>query len=408
MPSDPSRRARPPGRRAVIVALAALFLFGPGVAFVAGVRPHAFENHALAKLPGASLGWSAFPVLPQWAVDHLPLRQQAVRWDGSLNTALFGDPAVPPGSAGSAPESGGRVPATVGQPIYPLVILGKDGTEFFGGDFTQACSPIASADLIMSRLDQLAGMVRASGRTFLAVIPPDKSTAEPQFLPSGFSGIACVNARNAVMWPRLDALGYVLDLRPALSQLAGQIPWPVYRPTDTHWDGPGAALMVSQIVGRLAPSVSVLLHPTDAGTTTYVGDLTALAGNPINAPLHLVNLHAPGVTITPTQTGLLGPRSYVMHASGPAGTLVTAPTIILGDSFTEAALSSLPGVFAQLVVTEQNYFSNQEQQFIDQIVRARNVVLETLQRDFFSGAAILLDPNFLAQLQAALAAHPLS
>ena len=407
MPRHASQRAVASRRRPLIVALAAVFLFGPGVAFVAGVRPHAFENHALAKLPSFSTGWSAFPALPQWAIDHLPLRQQAVRWDGSLNTALFGDPAVPPGSAGAAPESGGRMPATVGQPLYPLVILGKDGTEFFGGDFSQACSPIASADLIMSRLDQLAGMVRASGRTFLAVVPPDKSTAEPQFLPSDFSGTACVNARNALFWPRLDALDYVLDVRPALSQLAGQIPWPVYRPTDTHWDGPGAALMVSQIVSRLDPAVASVLHPTDAGTISYVGDLTTLAGNPAGAPLHRVSLHAPGVTITPTQSGMLGPRSYLLRSSGPAGTVVTAPTIILSDSFTEAALPSLPGVFAHLLVIEQNYFSDEAQQLIDQIVQARNVVLETVQRDFFSGSAILLDPNFLGQLQAALAAHPL-
>lgn len=399
--------AHPFRRRPVVVVLAALFLFGPAIAFVAGVRPHAFENRALAKLPSLDSGWSAFRSLPQWAVDHLPLRRQAVRWDGSLNTRVFGDPAVPPGSGGAAPETGaGGVQAGVGAVAYPIVVLGKDGTEFYGGDFDQACSPIAPAALIMSRLDQLAAMVRASGRTFLAVVPTDKSTAEPQLLPPGFSGTACVTARNALIWPQLDARNYVLDLRPALSKLAGQLPWPLFRPRDTHWDGPAAALMVSQIVDRLDPTVASALRPVNAPPVEQVDDISLLTGQTSTSPLHEVTLNAPGVMITPTQTGMFGPRSYLLRSSGPPGTVVAAPTIILGDSFTEAALAALPGVFSHLQVIEQSYFELEGQQFIDQVLHTRNVVLETVQRDFFNGSAILLDPNFLGQLQAALATHP--
>ena len=87
-------------RRWVALLIAFLFFFGPLGAFVLGQRPVAFENRALAEFPSVSDGWDFFPNFTTWAVDHLPLRDKAVRANARASELVFGE--APSFGAGSS------------------------------------------------------------------------------------------------------------------------------------------------------------------------------------------------------------------------------------------------------------------------------------------------------------------
>jgi hypothetical protein len=72
------RRLRIP---ALSLAATLLFFFGPAIAFTFGDRADLIANRLLAGMPSLNSGWQVIRGFTAWAVDHLPLRSQAVRAD---------------------------------------------------------------------------------------------------------------------------------------------------------------------------------------------------------------------------------------------------------------------------------------------------------------------------------------
>lgn len=66
-----------------------MFFFGPSAAGALGVRAGELENRALTQLPSLTQGWGLFDQLNQWTIDHLPLRDQAIRFNTDLSQRLF-------------------------------------------------------------------------------------------------------------------------------------------------------------------------------------------------------------------------------------------------------------------------------------------------------------------------------
>ena len=173
-------RGRRPTRRPVAALVALVFFFGPLAAFVLG-RPAraAFENRALAELPSPSDGWSFFPDFTTWAVDHLPLRQQAVEAYAAGVGARLRRAAVlrrhRPGPAGRR-GSPARAPRTASRSSTRRCIQGEDGWLYFGADVSE---PVRARRAASTR--RWSGSTawptpcEASGRRFVFTVAPDKT-----------------------------------------------------------------------------------------------------------------------------------------------------------------------------------------------------------------------------------------
>jgi len=98
------------------------------------------------------------------------------------------------------------------------------------------------------------------------------------------------------------------------------------------------------------------------------------------------------------------PRRYV--STGPAGTLVTGRTLLIGDSYALAARSTLPGVFADMTQLHVSTIAAAPARLVQQMVDADTVVVEIVQREFYSGDSDLFDDDFLDAAVRELAANP--
>src|ERR1700722_12363886 len=130
------------------LAAALLFFFGPAIAFTFGDRAAPIENRPLAGVPSLDSGWQAIPGFNAWAIDHLPLRSQAVRADTDLSETVFGEPpssgnhaASGIGSAAAGNASPNSAGAGASNPDAPRVIQGKDDWLYLADDFKNACDP---------------------------------------------------------------------------------------------------------------------------------------------------------------------------------------------------------------------------------------------------------------------------
>jgi alginate O-acetyltransferase complex protein AlgJ len=399
--------------RAVIAVVAVVFLFAPLAALVVGGRATAFENRRLAGFPSPGDGWAALTDLPGWLGDHLPLRQQAIQASTAISEHVFHDPPGV-GAGGTTPLPGGgsagpSALATRGWPgaPYPEVLLGRNGYLYYGGDVATKCkSKVSPADVI-ARLSYLAAEVSASGRQFVLVVPPDKSTIAPENLPGRYDGEQCAQARTAAVWPQLATLPEFVDLRGPLRRLAATpLPGPLYLPKDTHWDGPAAAEFVDALVARIDPAVSGSLHARPQPDEHHVADLATLLGRADEVTVHPVDVADPAVThlYRTVYSDISTPRYYV--SSGPAGTVVRPPTVLLGDSFALAAGSTLPSVFGDLTVVHHETAGTDPATITDAIVASKVVVLEVVERDLLSANTPVLSPTFLLRVGAVLSKHP--
>jgi hypothetical protein len=391
-----------------LVAVVVLMLFAPGILYATGVRAVPFENRRLASFPRAGAGWSYLSDLSNWATDNLPLRKQGVQASNWIDQNLFDDP---PASNGGGASPVGAVPAPApsapwAYPGYPEVVRGKSGQLFYGGDFAELCQPTLSVDTIMSAIQQLASAVQNSGRRFELVVAPDKSTILSTLLPNDPVGANCRADRVAQLYPRLKALPYNLDLGPALESLATTSTLPVYLKADSHWDGPAAATWAQKLVATLNPAATPSLTWQPQRTSTGTSDLSVLIGTPMTNTAHPITVASPQVRHQWTAVPAIDetPRDYL--STGPPNTLIPGACLLVGDSFTLAARGAVPGVFANLTELHANAALSDPSVLVDQMVDSDTVILESVQREFYSGDSPLFNPAFIAAATKALAANP--
>jgi alginate O-acetyltransferase complex protein AlgJ len=402
-------------RRPLGLVIAIGFFFGPLGAFVLGARPQAFENHALADLPALSEGWSFFPAFTTWAVDHLPLRQQAVQAYAAGSERVFAQPpsygSADPGPVAGVPSGDGTVADTGDGVEYPSVIQGTHDWLYYGADIAGRCEPIRSIDDTLDRIDRLGAAVEASGRRFVFTVAPDKTTIYPDNMPESYVGADCAEERRTAFWDALritPPTGY-LDLRGPL-EAEQERSGPIYRPTDTHWSPRGAAVYTRELAGRLDP---VLLEDTDAvetGTARVTGDLAAMLGLTTTDAFTAVEIRRPG--LTPIGRNSLELPLLPLAAPVTANTsTVDAPlfqprTLLLGDSFTDVSLSPLGTVFADVSLLHNEAAATAPQVAAEAIADADVVVFEIVERSIGIGGGALIDDASLAAIEQALARSP--
>ncbi len=405
----PPRRTRRPW--ALLAALA--FFFGPLGAFVLGARPEAFENRALSDLPSPSDGWSFFPDFTTWAVDHLPLRQQAVEVYAAGSEEVFGEPpsygGTDQGPVGGAPPGDGTDGAAT---EYPKVLQGEDGWLYFGGDVSNLCEPVRGVEETLERMDRLARAVEQSGRRFVWTVATDKSTVYPDALPETYLGRECSEARRAEFWEALyDAppSNYV-DLRRSLEEEQRRTGEPIYRRTDTHWADRGAAIYAREVARALDPSLLDSTSFREDGPKTWPGDLAAMSGQPSEDEFTAVSVSRPGVRpvgrddIALPEMPVTGPVTVTNETTGAP--LFAPATLLLGDSFSNSSRPLLGPFFRQVTVLHNEYADIDPQAAAAALVDADVIVLEIVERTIASGRGAMIDDRTLDAVERALASNP--
>lgn len=427
------RRLRIP---AMSLVAALLFFFGPAIAFAFGDRAAPIENRPLAGMPSVNSGWQIIPRFNAWAVDHLPLRSQAVRADTYLSEAVFDEPplsgnhrtsAIGTAGAGNAsPDSAGAGPATSSA---PRVIQGTDDWLYLADDFSLECDPKLSLPAVIDGLKRLHTAIEASGRKLVISVIPDKSTAVSQYLPESYAFKNCSEERRRAFWPALAASEVpFVDLREPLAEAGRAAGHPMYLQLNTHWNMQGAAVWSKSVLtaldpglveGMAIPGVDDEPLPSEssfvAGPVIDVqGDLTVMLGAPRKEPMLKVELRREGVTLSsdgvplpgnvppPIRTESAGaPRT--IEANTTAAPLYPGHTLILGDSFYDIFGGLLFVPFMSTLTPV--YVLEDPVKITQSIINADTVVLEVVERSLSSGLLPLIHPAALAELESSLAAQ---
>ncbi len=162
-------------------------------------------------------------------------------------------------------ESYRKIKYTLGDKVYPNAVIGKEGWIFHTENLSlrnyQRYDPLSVSNIktIVRVLDAIDEKVKAYGGTFLVVIPPDKSTVYPQYMPEEIAVIGDVTSLDRLI-DRVNNYTDIqlLDLGPALIN-ASEV-FQVYYKTDTHWNCIGAYYAYEEILSKLA-KVSPELKP---------------------------------------------------------------------------------------------------------------------------------------------------
>lgn len=403
---------------APLVAGLVLF-FGPGVAFVLGARPEAFENRALAPRPSLDAGWNFPGQFNSWATDHLPLRAEAVQVNDRLFRTL----------TGSAPSYVSSDPS-VATAYRNNVVEGKNGWLYYGDDFALQCRPEMDLRSIIDALQRIHTAIVESGRRAVISVVPDKSTIYPEHLPENLAYLDCAQSRKAQFWRELANSGIpVLDFREPLRQAREKSSVDIYSALNSHWTDPGAALWSREILRQLDPALVAnqpvpWIDPPDPassfmekGKTTAPGDLTTLLGEVRSEEVPSVTVNRPGVTVSVDGVPLATPDDIPMRY-GLTGVVTTETatatgagvhpgnTLIIADSFYHAfARKYLPPFLSRASAVALGL---EPELLRATLSDADTVIVQIVERNAASGAAQILHPEQLRTLETALASNPLN
>lgn len=401
--NDPLDRTRTTNlERTAAAILAFLFFFGPCLAFVAGKRPVAFENHALAPFPSARAGWGVFTGFDAWAGDHLVGRQRAVQLNRALETRLFGE--QPPAAASDVSQTGlpGTAQGATGElaqlrtiPTY-AVLPGKNGVLYFWADVREACAggdPQTSG--VIPDVAQLRSAVLASGRRFYFTVAPDKSTVESRFLPDHYLGKDCSTRAKARFWDFLAnhaPPGYVPVL-PGLQHLERVGGTQTYRSKDSHWNGLGSVSYAEALVEAISPGSTAGTYLLRDPNYLFPADLSMLQGGPNQqrgitvlperAGVTTRTIQDTTVTVTPRgqAAGRFDVRIWHSQSTSTSAPLVQPRVVVLGDSFTGYSIAQMAPYFHDITWIHIDSLDLAPQLALPAIAQADVVVVERAERD---------------------------
>jgi hypothetical protein len=255
-------------------------------------------------------------------------------------------------------------------------------------------------------LDVLRKAVEKSGRKFVFVIPPDKTTMVPQHLPASYPNKECSQAVAGKDWAQVTAPGGgALDLRPELRASEQRMGRPVYPPNDTHWTDEGALVMTRGIANAIHPGITHTWDSKAVGRYSAGADLPPMLGKRASKSNVLYDLRPDGENDR-TGPDVADIDTPVTRAAEPITGTVNEKTLVFGDSFTKAAARYLSGGFSNLTMLAYYTKQNDQATALNAMVDSDVVVIETVERSVFSGNLPFLEDSFLNAAQRKLEQHP--
>ncbi|MCT2581860.1 alginate O-acetyltransferase AlgX-related protein [Actinophytocola gossypii] len=407
--AHPLYRPRHAGRQLLALVCAAVFFTAPVLAMALGARQAEFENRKLTEFPGLAQGWGFLTGLTPWAADNLPFRADALAAADWVSRELFGEP---PAFDRAGPDVGVLPPAGPGERedpealAVPDVIEGDDGWLYLGDDIVSRCDQAQPVDETIARLRALRDGVERSGRRFVLIVGPDKTTVVPEYLPDHYVGQACAEEVADELWRRLTELDAV-DLRDELRAWGERLGRPVYPRLDAHWSDEGGIVLTNRLAQAVEPGVSEGWKIDPVGSWETSADLPPLIGRSGLAQGHTYALRPDGRTdLTRDLPFEFASPVRMDTASGP-GTVDTSVGY-LGDSFTLRALRYLAAVFGDLTALHYGEVGRDAGRSAGRMLAEHEVVaVQIVERTLASGNSVLLDPEVVDGITAELAARPL-
>lgn len=350
--------------RRLIALAAVLFLSAPWLARAAGVEAEQIENRSPAPAPELQDGWEFFTRLSTYLTDRLPLRKQAVAADAWIDINVFDD----------AP--------TFGQAASSEVVLGRAGWMYLADEMDRACSPPTDLAATKANVSRLAAAVTRSGRTFVFVVAPDKSTIVPEYLPRTYPKSDCAPAGHDAVWTLLrdDPVSGFVDLRAPLEREQVARRSPIYLRTDTHWNSLGTAVMAREVVRRVDPRAWDGARVVEGPVSEYTGDLTHLAGLPSTDRMPTFSVSPAGhVEVSTEQVSNKRTHSRAVASATAPSPLIGGRTLFLYDSFGRLAIPAFRQFFADL--TTLRMFDLEHAGFAKAVAEADTVVIEVVERE---------------------------
>lgn len=408
----PLHRPRHGGRQATALTCALLFFAAPVLAWMFGARAVPLENRPQAEFPGISQGWGFFTGLNAWATDHLSFRQQAVRSAEALSQGLFGEPAQLGGGSSGSPI-GGSTPdddergteRELRMSMFPSVIHGKDGWLYLGHDVSYKCVPELELDRVIAGLRRWREVVEASGREFRLVVPPDKSTVHPEHMPDDFAGERCMTEARAEFWRRVPEATGAIDMRASLRSLAERSGHPLYTELDTHWRHEGGIAMTYRLAESLRPGVTGDWRVWPDRRYQHSADIPDLLGEHRTWTVQTYSL-APDGGADNTRSAPSDFRRPLRLESAPRPGMITRPTRMVADSFSQFAGPYLAATFSDLTITHPNNVAEHPERVGRTLAEGEVVIFELSERFVAGGRYPMLDPKVADRVGRILAAHP--
>ena len=168
--------------------------------------------------------------------------------------------------------------------VFDKTLIGKERwliyTDEGSLDDYQHINAFSQIELgqLQQELDELNASLQQKGIKLLVVIPPNKNTIYPEYVPDEIPVVSAPSRYDQLMeYMQLHGQTQILDLRPAL--LEARKTRMVYLSKDTHWNDHGAFIGYQQILLALQPDFPILEpHPlSDFKQTTQTGVVVDLA-----------------------------------------------------------------------------------------------------------------------------------
>jgi len=333
------------------------------------------ENRIPAKLPVFNQRLDGlrdfFAGLESYYNDHFGFRKRLIRWSNHWKRELFKESTL------------------------PNVVTGRDGWLYYFEDgMVENRLGLARFEakelrdwqlLLETRRDWLA----KRGIRYLFVVPPDKESIYPEFLPNWMMKASSTTKLDQFFaYMKTNSTVEVLDLRPLL--LAAKKTGQLYKMTDSHWNQAGAFLAHQELMRTLSrqlPGLEPLSLASFKQTSIQRngGDLAGMLGlehtmleraDPVFTPVPplqpLQRVQSPGLL-----PGKKWPRAGPVLTENPnrSGT-----AIVFQDSFSDGWIPFLGFYFGKVIyLLEQNW----EPAFIEK-EKPVVVVDEMVERFFYT------------------------
>lgn len=260
------------------------------------------------------------------------------------------------------------------------VVIGSDGYLFSSQDWRVPCQDAATSPASAQALVDVAAALKASGRTPVVLLGPDKSTILTGNLPATLPDKACHAAQHAAFWKKATSSPAFLDLRAPLQDAAKTRQ--VYYRKDTHFAHGGDTVYTRTLLRRLDP-VLALQQASTPQPGTVRGDLATVLGIPPYETVTEGSNVNPGVRVTENperKIGLIVPvRSFSATPTVATGRVLPGRTVFVGDSFTAVALSQLAQLSQETVFVWTDSTAPL-QPMLDEIAQGDRVVIEVVER----------------------------
>jgi alginate O-acetyltransferase complex protein AlgJ len=258
---------------------------------------------------------------------------------------------------------------------------------------------------VFQRIAQLRQVVESSGRKFVFVVAPNKTTMVPEHLPPGYFGADCAAKAREEFWKRVSAETGAIDLRPGLELASQRIKGPVYSKLDTHWTFDGGLVLSRAVAEQIKPGVSVTWRSTQGKVVQIPGDLSALIGQRKSVVLQSYRLAPDGVSVRSRDVdGSFAQPTQVTQSSGKG--VVDAKVGMLGDSFTFYVRQYVVAGFSDITLQNSDFVPPDPHRTGAMLADQDVVVLEAAERSLVGGVNPMLDSNVIAAIGEELAKKP--